>query len=244
MIRERAQQIPGTPHQRAAGLERRVQPLVRIDGHRIGLGKRAQARPALRAHAPRARRTRRRRETRRHDAGRRRRSRPSGSTAPVLTEPAVPTTRNGSVAARPVGDDLPLERVDVHPLLGRRRESIGSRRCRGRTDRRPSESTCAFRPTRRRAAALPAIAGRRCARRSSPWRRAPRGSRRSSPCCRRSPAARRRRVGNPISSAIQRTVCASISVAIGDSRHAPTFGLTADASRSPSAPIGAGLDVM
>ena len=51
-------------------------------------------------------------------------------------------------------------------------------------------------------------------------------------------------VGNPISSAIHRTACASISVASGDSRHAPTFGFTAAASRSPSIPIGAGLDVM
>jgi len=39
-------------------------------------------------------------------------------------------------------------------------------------------------------------------------------------------------------------VCASISVAIGDKRHAPTLALMAEASRSPSAPIGAGLDVM
>src|SRR5687767_6277852 len=48
----------------------------------------------------------------------------------------------------------------------------------------------------------------------------------------------------PISSAIHRTVCASISVAIGDRFHDPQFWLTALARKSPSAPIGAGLDVM
>ena len=50
--------------------------------------------------------------------------------------------------------------------------------------------------------------------------------------------------GNPIRSAIHVTVCASISVATGDSVRAPTFGLTAAASRSPSIPIGEALDVM
>ncbi len=50
--------------------------------------------------------------------------------------------------------------------------------------------------------------------------------------------------GNPMSSAIQRTVCASISVASGESVNDPMFWLIAAASRSPSAPIGAGLDVM
>jgi hypothetical protein len=48
----------------------------------------------------------------------------------------------------------------------------------------------------------------------------------------------------PSNSAIQRTACASISLAIGDRRHAPTFGFIAAASRSPSIPIGAGDDVM
>jgi hypothetical protein len=47
-----------------------------------------------------------------------------------------------------------------------------------------------------------------------------------------------------MSSAIQRTGCASISVASGESVNGPRFWLTAPASRSPSAPIGAGLDVM
>jgi hypothetical protein len=50
--------------------------------------------------------------------------------------------------------------------------------------------------------------------------------------------------GNPISSAIQRTVCDSISVAIGASFQAPVFALIAAASRSPSMPMGAGLEVM
>ena len=68
------------------------------------------------------------------------------------------------------------------------------------------------------------------------------------PLTRRPPASaavplRRGRTANPISSAIHRTVCASISVAAGDRRHAPTFWFTAEASRSPRAPIGAGLDV-
>ncbi len=51
-------------------------------------------------------------------------------------------------------------------------------------------------------------------------------------------------VGYPTSSAIQRTVCASISDAMGDNCQPPTFGLTAAASRSASAPMGAGDDVM
>ena len=51
-------------------------------------------------------------------------------------------------------------------------------------------------------------------------------------------------IGKPINSAIHRTVCASTSVAAGDSRHAPTFGLSAAASKSPRMPIGAGDEVM
>src|SRR3990172_251846 len=47
-----------------------------------------------------------------------------------------------------------------------------------------------------------------------------------------------------MSSAIQRIVCASISLATGESTQAPTFGLTADAMRSPSMPSGAGEEVM
>ncbi len=50
--------------------------------------------------------------------------------------------------------------------------------------------------------------------------------------------------GKPISSAIQRTVCASISVAAGASVHAPTLGFTAAARKSASMPIGAGDAVM
>ena len=51
-------------------------------------------------------------------------------------------------------------------------------------------------------------------------------------------------VGYPMSSAIQRIVCVSISVPAGDSIHPPTLGLTAAASNSASMPIGAGEDVM
>ena len=50
--------------------------------------------------------------------------------------------------------------------------------------------------------------------------------------------------GMPSSSAIQRTHWPSISVAIGESCQAPTFGFTAAASRSASAPIGAAEEVM
>ena len=39
-------------------------------------------------------------------------------------------------------------------------------------------------------------------------------------------------------------VCDSISVAIGESVHAPRFGLIAAASRSPNMPIGAGDEVI
>jgi hypothetical protein len=39
-------------------------------------------------------------------------------------------------------------------------------------------------------------------------------------------------------------LCSSISLAIGESIQAPQFGLTAEASRSPSAPSGAAEDVM
>ena len=47
-----------------------------------------------------------------------------------------------------------------------------------------------------------------------------------------------------MSDAIHRTVCDSISVAAGDSVHAPTLALRAEASKSPSMPIGAGAAVM
>ena len=50
--------------------------------------------------------------------------------------------------------------------------------------------------------------------------------------------------GKPISCAIQRMVCASTSVAAGDSVRAPTLAFSADASRSPRMPIGAGEAVM
>ena len=50
--------------------------------------------------------------------------------------------------------------------------------------------------------------------------------------------------GSPSSSAIQRTDWPSISEAIGESCQAPTFGFTAAASRSASAPIGAADEVM
>ncbi len=52
------------------------------------------------------------------------------------------------------------------------------------------------------------------------------------------------RAGNPISSAIQRTVWASISVAAGERIEAPALGFTAAARRSPRAPIGAAEAVM
>ena len=50
--------------------------------------------------------------------------------------------------------------------------------------------------------------------------------------------------GKPISSAIHRTVCTSISVAAGDSVREPQFGFSADARKSPRTPIGAGGAVM
>jgi hypothetical protein len=54
----------------------------------------------------------------------------SGSTAPVLTDPAVPTTMHGtSPAASPL--DLPAQRADVHAELASS-GSTGSTRCRGR----------------------------------------------------------------------------------------------------------------
>jgi len=49
---------------------------------------------------------------------------------------------------------------------------------------------------------------------------------------------------NPTSSASQRTACASISVATGANAQLPTFGLTAAASKSASAPSGAADAVM
>ena len=99
MVGERGPQHPRIAHQRAAGLERRVQPLVRIDGDRVGLGETAQQSPAPRARRRRSRRTRRRRGTRRRAPGTPPRCPASGSTAPVLTEPAVPTTMNGTSPA-------------------------------------------------------------------------------------------------------------------------------------------------
>ena len=51
-------------------------------------------------------------------------------------------------------------------------------------------------------------------------------------------------VGNPTSSAIQRTVCRSISVPAGESANEPRLGFTDAASMSARAPIGAADDVM
>jgi len=47
-----------------------------------------------------------------------------------------------------------------------------------------------------------------------------------------------------MSSAIQRTLWASISLASGESVHAPTLGFTAAANSSAKMPIGAAEDVM
>ena len=101
VIGERGAQRFRIAHQRAAGFERRVEPLVRIDGDRVRAGS-----------APR--RSSGASGTRRGEAAVRaidvepdavlpaeRAISGSGSTAPVLTDPAVPTTRNGtSPAAR------------------------------------------------------------------------------------------------------------------------------------------------
>jgi hypothetical protein len=50
--------------------------------------------------------------------------------------------------------------------------------------------------------------------------------------------------GKPTSSAIHRTVCSSISLAIGERLQPPTFWFTAEARRSPSIPSGAAPAVM
>ncbi len=50
--------------------------------------------------------------------------------------------------------------------------------------------------------------------------------------------------GYPIISEIQRTVWSSISVATGERTQAPTLGLTAEARKSESIPIGEGEEVM
>jgi hypothetical protein len=50
--------------------------------------------------------------------------------------------------------------------------------------------------------------------------------------------------GRSMNWASQRIYSFSISEAMGESAHAPTFGLTADARRSANAPIGAADDVM
>jgi hypothetical protein len=47
-----------------------------------------------------------------------------------------------------------------------------------------------------------------------------------------------------MNSAIHLMVWASISLAAGDSNHAPTFGFTAAPRKSPSIPIGAGDEVI
>ena len=47
-----------------------------------------------------------------------------------------------------------------------------------------------------------------------------------------------------MNSAIQRTACRSISVAAGESDHAPQFGLTDDASKSKVKIYGAACDTV
>ena len=95
MVAERVTQVRRIANERAAGLERRVEPLVRIDRDRVGAAIAARS-----AGAPG--RSRRERAVRAVDvepesaASRQTRAiSGSGSTAPVLTVPAVPTTRNG-----------------------------------------------------------------------------------------------------------------------------------------------------
>jgi hypothetical protein len=165
----------------------------------------------------------------------------SGSTTPVLTVSGGADDQERQVAVAPIGDDL-RSSAATSIRCSRRRESSESHRCRVRTCRRPSDPRVRFRRARRRAAARrPPAAPAPGPRALSPRARQEADEVRHVAAADEQPAPS---AGNPISSAIQRTVCASISVAIGDRRHAPTFWLTPDASRSPSAPIGAGLDVM
>ena len=184
VIREGVAQLFGIAHEHAAGFERRVEPLVRIHRDRIGLAQRAQARR-------RSRRLRRQRAVgavdvkpqpvfaadrgdlrERIDGAGADRARGADDEERLMAEPEI-LARSGGAA--PTGPSA------AH----RRWQSSGSRRCRARTDRRLSGSTCGFPSTRRPAAA--AVARQpllsHVPRRPSP--RARRRSRRSSPCCRR-----------------------------------------------------------
>ena len=126
-VRECPLQPPRIADQQAAGVERREQPLVRIERHRIGAADRGQ---------------------RRRDARRRAASEAavgsidvephagvaahtsaiasSGSIAPVLTSPALPTTQNGRNAEGAVGEDALAQRVDVHAEARCRRQSAAT----------------------------------------------------------------------------------------------------------------------
>ena len=101
---------------------------------------------------PRSRRRRRPRGTRRRAPGTARAISGSGSTAPVLTEPAVPTTRHGTSPAATSASSCRRSAATSIRSCCVGRDPADRRRCRARPGRRPSESTCASRPSRRRAA--------------------------------------------------------------------------------------------
>ncbi len=125
-------------------------------------------RRAPRAPPPRSRRRRRPRETTRRAPGRRAAISGSGSTAPVLTDPAVPTTRNGTSPAAASASSCRRKRGHVHAELAVRRDPPDRRGAESRRGPRPSESTCAFRPMRTRGACAPARRQRPRSRTSQP----------------------------------------------------------------------------
>ena len=244
MVGERGPQRLRVAHERAAGLERRVQPLVRIDGHRVGLGERAQRRATHRAPPPRSHRTRRRRGTRRWRARQTAAISRSGSTAPVLTDPAVPTTMNGTCPARASVVDRSREGVDVHREVRRPPESTGRSTCRAR------QVGGLLNPGVRLGRAVddqPAPASARPAARTSHGARAARAARKPTMFAMLPPLTSSPPAVVGIADELRRSSARSAPRSRSPPATAsttPTFGLSAAARKSPSMPIGAGDEVM
>ena len=230
---ERAAEHAELAHQHDAGGLRRVKPLVRVDGDRVGALDAAQERRELVGQRPPGRRRRRRRGTTSRVRPRRPRARAAGRSSRSSCCRRSRTAQAGG-RRRP-------RRPRRRPRARRRASgdrrppgSRGPRRRPARACRRRGGSRCAPRSRRTRP---PARRRRRPASRTAIPRRSSRAHFSATklaiaPPVSTSPAAVS---GSPKRPASQRVRCSSISVAAGASRKAPTFGLIPAASSSAAA---------
>jgi hypothetical protein len=234
MVREGRAQQRRIAHERASRLERRVQPLVRIHRHRVRLGERTELvrcfRRGRREGAVRAVHMKPDAPLTADRGDRRERIDGAGA-----DRPGRPDDHDRNVAGGHVGVNLQTKGRHVHPQIGAGRDPPDRRGAEAR-EIRGLVQVCVSACRRRR---WPEASLTPCSRTFQPASGA-RARKQTKfamlPPDEEAAAVRRKldRLGNPPDG------LRPISVAAGDRIHAPTFGFTAAASRSPRMPIGAG----